>query len=99
MIVTTEIRVSELLALVEKGRDITLNDKSRLDNELRVLSETHNLRSQTGRLTREQSDFVRRVLPAYVLHRVPLLAEVMAVYGLTPDTVFYHKTEPCICRY
>ena len=92
MIVTTEIRVLELLALVEKGGNITMTEKSRLDCELRLLSNIY--RTTTGNLTGSQTNFVRRVLPLYIQHRVPHLAEAMAVYGLATDTVFYHKTEP-----
>lgn len=92
MIETTEIRVPELLGLVEKGGDITMTEKSRLDHELSLLSQIDS--TTAGRLTGDQAQFARRVLPVYIQHRVPQLADVMAVYGLTMDTVFYHETEP-----
>ena len=84
--------MSELLTLVEKGGDITLTEKSRLDNELRLLAEIH--QTTTGSLSPGQALFVRRVLPEYVRHQVPRLYQVMALYNLTTDTVFYHETEP-----
>ena len=86
------IKISDIQALLSKGRNITLAEQDTLKMYCSILPETLGIYDPFTKnmtpFTDEQSAFVKRGLLPLVRNNVPHLQEVMAVYNLTIDSIF-----------
>lgn len=93
MIEDFRITIPELLEIVRKGDDMTINEKKELDRHIGILCD-RSVTANGERLTDEQHKFVSAVLTSAIRHDVPKIDEMMRVFGLDIDTVFFYMTEP-----
>lgn len=92
-----EIYVPDLLQLVRKDRDISVEDRDRLDDAIQCLYTTYMYVDKSNiicTLTYEQERFVKDILPVAIRADLPKLDKVMEVYGLTIETVFVKERTP-----
>lgn len=86
------ITIDYIYNLQEKGLNMTLNEKTMLDQMYSMLPETQGMIDPKTkvfvRYNHEQLQFVRHVLLSCVKNKVPKLAEILAIYGLSMGTVF-----------
>jgi hypothetical protein len=88
-----EFTVPRLLAVVRKGRGMTLYEKADLDTNLAILT-GEDVRVDGRQLSDEEAAFVRHVLPVSIRQDVPKLDAMMRFFGLGLDTVFSFRTQP-----
>lgn len=91
------VKISDMQALVAKGRNMTLDEKDRLDMYCSILPETIGLfdpdTKNITHYTKDQKAFIKHGLLPLVLHNVPRLHEVMAIYNMTIDSICeWHDT-------
>lgn len=98
-----EFTVSELLSIVRKGKNMTISESDHLKFHLDILSGEHvvilNHKSQQERrvwLTDDQTRFVRAILPTAIRGDLPKIEDMMKLFGLGLETIFYHETEPYV---
>jgi len=92
-----EIYVPDLLQLVRKDREISVEDKERLDDEIQCLYTTYMYVDKSNiicTLNDEQERFVKDILPVAIRADLPKLDKVMEIYGLTIETVFVKERTP-----
>lgn len=85
------IKISDIFSLSNKGKNMTLAEKERLDMLMDLLPTTSGYLDAQNKLqlfTCEQLAFVKYILVPYIKHNIPKLTGVMAVYGLHIDTTF-----------
>ena len=86
MIEEIEIDIQKLFELICKGDDISLRDKKKIDNDLKVLRGT--VLTQIFRdgeysdLTHVQQLFIRKLLPTLLEENLPRLIDVLNVYDM-----------------
>lgn len=86
------ITIAEIYQLQDKGLNMTLREKNTLDMYYKYLPETQGVYDQTAksikRYSYEQQQFVNHVLLECVKYKLPKLNEILALYGMSMDTVF-----------
>lgn len=93
------VKISDIQALVAKGRNMTLAEQDTLKMYCSILPETLGLFDPSTKnitpFTKDQKVFVKYGLLPLVLNNVPRLHEVMAVYDLTIDSIFEWHDNSC----
>lgn len=83
--------------MVRKDRNMTIEEKERLDDAIQCLYTTCmyvNKDNVITMLNKEQERFVREILPIAIRVDLPKLDDVMSVYGLSIETVFVREQTP-----
>ena len=86
------ITIPKIYKIDDKGGNMTLNEKRKLDEYYAYLPKTQGTYCETTKTktpyTNNQYPFIRHILPTLVKQRIPKLDQVLAIYGLSLDTIF-----------
>lgn len=89
------ITIKPLMELIAKGKNITIAEKERLDNDMECLADAFCIidtkTQETIPFTHDQQLFVKYILLTYIRKKLPKLNEVLQVYNLSIDTIFVWK--------
>jgi hypothetical protein len=85
--------IDELCHIAARRKDISFWEGVTLDDGIEVLqsSDIALYNKDTGKSTRldcKQAPFVKHILPTMILESIPLLEDVLQLYGLTLYTLF-----------
>jgi len=86
------ISIAKIYQIDNKGGNMTLNEKRKLDEYYAYLPKTYGTYDDTSKImkpyTTAQALFVQQVLPTFIKCRIPKLDQVLAVYGFDMNTIF-----------
>lgn len=88
-----EIKILELIEIVRKQDDATIRESKKLTAAIANLTNiTHYIREKkVVRLTPSQKQFVHIVLHHYIMNDIPKLDDVLKVYDLDMNDIYYYS--------
>ena len=87
-------KISDILSLMDKGKNMTLSEKENLDDMMKMMQETYGYLDSQNKyelFNMEQRAFVKNILYFYLKQKGPKLYEVLAIYNLDINTIFVWK--------
>ncbi len=86
------ITISDILSISDKGKNMTIAEKERLDYLYSILPNTNGTYDERTDsiipFDHNQRQFVTYILTSYLRYNVPNLNEVLAIYNLKMNSVY-----------